>query len=683
MDMSWSFDVKKFSTKLNETVRTLKEEVEQSVDSALGIENTKEKGQSFIQQLDLQRETEDDASTPPVVNDGIVGAADDDSPTLKGQSEEQEQGTSPSAISSSQSDNLAEGQGQQPSSDADKPEPTRNEAEESGCTTGGESPAEEEPIQQSAQDPVKTADLPTAKRKGLKASTGGEANRKAMQQKLVAQSKRIAALASELDDQKSACDMKDESIKELSHRIQALSKEKGKMQKQIDNGSRNLAKLKEKELEVEEILREGEKLSKRQHEYEQRIKELRAKVEDLEREKGGDVDKSNEKIASLQNDNDILNDQSRTMTSQLESSQSRVRELENLLTETQDSAARSIERLTRDLDLSSKQVKETEMQYAEMVAGMPKATETLVQQVEQLRQEISTKEATWLSARRDFDAKLQEVEHALRQSQRQEGQKQKLFEESEAKNQAFLAEIRELNEQITELENGRQTDEREEVSGAIDSSQGNDNEDEANALLQSQIDHLRAQLLEEKWQRETAEMELSKLKDHSERRLKTELNKAKAELLHSQEAAAEKQDKENNNEGNEGFSVGEEKGRRGKSSGTDPNADAKNLLNFNMHDSEQFKASLPKSVPELEVICSNLAEELMLKGRLLSEREIRLQELGSEHDDYLSLKHRHKMALEMMGEKDEEIELLSADILDLKKLYQEHITDVVEKLNSP
>ena len=93
-----------------------------------------------------------------------------------------------------------------------------------------------------------------------------------------------------------------------------------------------------------------------------------------------------------------------------------------------------------------------------------------------------------------------------------------------------------------------------------------------------------------------------------------------------------------------------------------------------------IQASSTTNISELEVVCNKLAEELVAKTRLLSASQKRLKDLEMD-GDYLSLKTKHTMSLELVGEKEEEIEHLNNDLSDLKRLYQEHITDVLERLN--
>nr|GFC66260.1 golgin candidate 5 [Tanacetum cinerariifolium] len=45
-----------------------------------------------------------------------------------------------------------------------------------------------------------------------------------------------------------------------------------------------------------------------------------------------------------------------------------------------------------------------------------------------------------------------------------------------------------------------------------------------------------------------------------------------------------------------------------------------------------------------------------------------------------ALRVRHSAALELMGERDEELEELRADIVDLKEMYREQVNMLVNKI---
>jgi hypothetical protein len=187
-------------------------------------------------------------------------------------------------------------------------------------------------------------------------------------------------------------------------------------------------------------------------------------------------------------------------------------------------------------------------------------------------------------------------------------------------------------------------------------------------LNQEKVEHLQAQLLEEKWKRESLEIELDRQREQFEKRVREEVEKTK-QMMPSLQQQSQNQNaavapkKENSIESNGMMMLPE-----------DPIPTPQKFI----------QASSTTNIAELEMVCNKLAEDLVVKTRLLSASQKRLKDL--EHDylneDNLSLKAKHTMALELVGEKEEEIEHLNTDLVDLKRLYQEHITDVLERLNA-
>ena len=57
------------------------------------------------------------------------------------------------------------------------------------------------------------------------------------------------------------------------------------------------------------------------------------------------------------------------------------------------------------------------------------------------------------------------------------------------------------------------------------------------------------------------------------------------------------------------------------------------------------------------------------------------KELNQMKEELEKLNHRHQTALELLGEKEEQVEELKADLFDVKQLYKTQINELVSKLN--
>ena len=416
------------------------------------------------------------------------------------------------------------------------------------------------------------------------------------------------------------------------------------------------AKIKGLEEEKREVQEEGEKLSKRQHESEQTIKKLRAKVKELkgEQKKAADkglanVDEVHKQIVSLEKENKDLKASSEMIELQLQSYQKRVQELQELLSETESKGLENVEKLRKDLQESSARLRETEMQYAEIAVNVPEATKPLVEQIDQLQQELASKEDTWSSVENSLSLKLRDLESKIRQYEKAGVTQQQLLKDGADKIKELLQEKDELQDRLAEVEKSFQS-----VSGQKEVTE--------ESLSPVQVDdksaELQVKLMEEKWKRESVEIELEKQKDEFEKRVRKEVEKVKHAMKVQQQG-------DKNIEYN------------GKVADTVADFDPISEISTPQ---KLIQASSTTNISELEVVCNKLAEELVAKTRLLSASQKRLKDLEMD-GDYLSLKTKHTMSLELVGEKEEEIEHLNNDLSDLKRLYQEHITDVLERLN--
>ena len=600
-----SFDIKSFSQKLNDTARKIKDDVEKTVDEALGIEAKAKKEGEEGEEINYWQS--DDA------DDGEEGGWDIDQELDIGDGASKEKGAE-------EVEESKEKEGTPPV----KLESSRLEPP---------SPAQEQEMKK--KDSVKREEKSEA------------------EAKLLEKSQQIASNLQELDEQKSFIEVQKAKIKGLEEEKRKLVKDKSKMSKEISN---SIAKLKKKETEVQEILEEGEKLSKRQHESEQTIKKLRAKVKELkgEQKKAADkglanVDEVHKQIVSLEKENKDLKASSEMIELQLQSYQKRVQELQELLSETESKGLENVEKLRKDLQESSARLRETEMQYAEIAVNVPEATKPLVEQIDQLQQELASKEDTWSSVENSLSLKLRDLESKIRQYEKAGVTQQQLLKDGADKIKELLQEKDELQDRLAEVEKSFQS-----VSGQKEVTE--------ESLSPVQVDdksaELQVKLMEEKWKRESVEIELEKQKDEFEKRVRKEVEKVKHAMKVQQQG-------DKNIEYN------------GKVADTVADFDPISEISTPQ---KLIQASSTTNISELEVVCNKLAEELVAKTRLLSASQKRLKDLEMD-GDYLSLKTKHTMSLELVGEKEEEIEHLNNDLSDLKRLYQEHITDVLERLN--
>ncbi|MFS7992295.1 putative TATA element modulatory factor 1, TATA binding protein [Helianthus anomalus] len=82
----------------------------------------------------------------------------------------------------------------------------------------------------------------------------------------------------------------------------------------------------------------------------------------------------------------------------------------------------------------------------------------------------------------------------------------------------------------------------------------------------------------------------------------------------------------------------------------------------------------------MESIRDSLAEELVKMTAECEKLRSEVSQLPGMKAEMEALRLRHAAALELMGERDEELEELRADIVDLKEMYREQVNTLVNKL---
>ncbi|MBA0864530.1 hypothetical protein Goshw_003927 [Gossypium schwendimanii] len=93
-------------------------------------------------------------------------------------------------------------------------------------------------------------------------------------------------------------------------------------------------------------------------------------------------------------------------------------------------------------------------------------------------------------------------------------------------------------------------------------------------------------------------------------------------------------------------------------------------------------ASYMSRLTSLESIRDSLSEELVKMTAQCEKLKAEAATLPGIRAELEALRRRHSAALELMGERDEELEELRADIVDLKEMYREQVNLLVNKLTS-
>ncbi|KAL8056153.1 hypothetical protein ABFX02_04G100900 [Erythranthe guttata] len=95
---------------------------------------------------------------------------------------------------------------------------------------------------------------------------------------------------------------------------------------------------------------------------------------------------------------------------------------------------------------------------------------------------------------------------------------------------------------------------------------------------------------------------------------------------------------------------------------------------------EGVLASYTSRLASLETIRDSLAEELVKMTAQCEKLQTEAASLPGIRAELEALRRRHSAALELMGERDEELEELRADIIDVKEMYREQVNLLVNKI---
>ncbi|GJS92453.1 golgin candidate 5 [Tanacetum coccineum] len=93
-------------------------------------------------------------------------------------------------------------------------------------------------------------------------------------------------------------------------------------------------------------------------------------------------------------------------------------------------------------------------------------------------------------------------------------------------------------------------------------------------------------------------------------------------------------------------------------------------------------ASYMSRLASMESIRDSLAEELVKMTEECEKLRSEVSLMPGLKADIEALRSRHSAALELMGERDEELEELRADIVDLKEMYREQVNMLVNKIQA-
>ncbi|TVU00556.1 hypothetical protein EJB05_54019 [Eragrostis curvula] len=380
-----------------------------------------------------------------------------------------------------------------------------------------------------------------------------------------------------------------------------------------------------------------------------------------------------------------------------------IEELRHSLTRQEQEAAFREERLKRDYDDLQKRYQSSELRYNELVTQVPESTRPLLRQIEAMQETAARREEAWAGVERTLNSRLQEAEAKAAAAEEKERSVNERLSQG-------LSRITVLETQITILRT-----EQTQLSRSLEKERQRASESRQEYLAIKEelaIQEGRAKQLEEeiKELRARHKKELQEAAEHREL-LEKDLERekaARAELEKTSSREAPKvplPDQTRNAPLRKLSSAGsinslEESHFLQASLDLSDNASLERRMSSESNMSYYLRTMTPSAfesalrqkdgelasymsrLASLESIRNSLAEELVKLTEQCEKLRTEAAALPGLKAELEALKQRHFQALELMGERDEELEELRNDIVDLKEMYREQVDLLVSQLQA-
>ncbi|KAK2654796.1 hypothetical protein Ddye_014652 [Dipteronia dyeriana] len=549
-------------------------------------------------------------------------------------------------------------------------------------------------------------------------------------------------------------------VANLERKVYSLTRERDTLRREQNRKSDAAALLKEKDEIINQVMAEGEELSKKQAAQEATMRKLRAQIRELEEEKKGLATKlqvEENKVESIKRDKAAtekllqetienhqeelaaqkdyytnaltaareaealaearVNNEARTeLESRLREAGEReamlvqaLEELRQTLSRREQQAVFKEDMLHREIEDLQKRYQASERRCEELITQVPESTRPLLRQIEAIQETTSRRAEAWAAVERSLNLRLQEAEaKAAAAEERERSVNERLSQTLsrinvlEAQTSCLRAEQTQLSRSL-EKERQRAAESRQEYLAAkeeADTQEGRANQ------LEEEIKELRRK---NKQELHEALMHRELLQQDLEREKAARLDLEKTAYVRSS-AVSDQTSITGHNSGFENGSLSrklssasslgsmeESHFLQASLDSSDSLSERRNLaeatvnpyymksmtpsaFEATLRQKEGELASYMSRLASLESIRDSLAEELVKMTAQCEKLQAEAATLPGIRAELDALRRRHSAALELMGERDEELEELRADIVDLKEMYREQVNMLVNKI---
>ncbi|KAL9244625.1 hypothetical protein vseg_018386 [Gypsophila vaccaria] len=384
-------------------------------------------------------------------------------------------------------------------------------------------------------------------------------------------------------------------------------------------------------------------------------------------------------------------------------------ELRQTLTRQEQQGIVKEDMLRKDIEDLQKRYQESERRCEELVSQLPESTRPLLRQIEAMQETSSRKAEAWATVERTLQSRLQEAEAKAAGAEERERSIHERLSQTlsrinvlEAQISCLRAEQTQLNKSL-EKERQRAAENRQEYLAAKEVSDTQEGrlhqlEDEIKELkrkhkseLQESLAH--RELLQQELEREkAARLDLEKAARAQSASVSdqtpTAKNKSALEngmLTRKLSSASSVGNMEESfflqaSLGNSGTSLERRNSGEASMSPYYLKSMTPSAFEAALRQKEGELASYMSRLASLESIRDSLAEELVKMTEQCEKLRTEAATLPGIRAELDALRRRHTAALELMGERDEELEELRADIVDLKEMYREQVNMLVNKI---
>ncbi|CAA3023696.1 Hypothetical predicted protein [Olea europaea subsp. europaea] len=385
-------------------------------------------------------------------------------------------------------------------------------------------------------------------------------------------------------------------------------------------------------------------------------------------------------------------------------------ELRQTLSRQEQQAVFREDMLRRDIDDLQKRYQASERRCEELITQVPESTRPLLRQIEAMQETASRRAEAWAAVERSLNSRLQEAEAKAAAAEEKERSINERLSQTLSRINVLEAQISCLRAEQTQLtrslekERQKAAEHRQEylaLKEEADTHEGHVKqlEEEIKELrrkhkgeLQEALSH--QELLQQELEREKAarlDQERAAGRQYSAVSDQSPIAKQKSTTFDNGNLSRKLSSASSLSSMEESYflqtsldSSDNFREHRNTSEGTMSPYYMKsmttNTFEAALRQKEGELASYMSRLASMESIRDSLAEELVKMTAQCEKLRAESATLPGLRAELEALRRRHSAALELMGERDEELEELRADIVDLKEMYREQVNLLVNKI---